>query len=315
MAFEIGNKFVVAVASSALFDLSDSDAVFKRDGESSYRAYQRENETVILAQGVVFPLVKRLLALRDQNGEPLIEVVLFSRNDPDTGLRVFNSIEHYGLPISRAVFVAGKNPFHYLTAFNASLFLSGNQMDVREAIEHGLPAGYVSPTNYQDDNADKELRLAFDFDGIIADDSSEQVFRNSGIDTYQSHEKIHANETMHEGPLYRFLKELSKIQKIELAEREKDDSYEPRVRIAVCTARNAPAHERVIKTLRNWDIRVDEAFFLGGIDKIHVLEIYRPHIFFDDQKGHIEGVSSKFPSVHVPYGVANVNIQQEDQNE
>lgn len=259
----------------------------------------------MLLPGVAYPLIKRLLGLNKDDFQ-MIEVVLFSRNDPDTGLRVFNSIEHYGLPISRAVFVAGKNPFNYLNSFNASLFLSGNKQDVREAINHGLPAGYVEDTEYKDNDEDDELRIAFDFDGVLADDSSERIYKDGGIRPFQLHEIKHAHQTMPEGPLYSFLKGISKFQKKELEKKEENKDYHPTVRIAVCTARNAPAHKRVVHTLRQWDIRVDEAFFLGGVNKARVLEVYRPHIFFDDQIGHIEGISEQFPSVHVPYGVANV---------
>lgn len=305
MGYELQGKLVVAVASSALFDLRESDEVFRTKGEDAYREFQRENENRILAPGVAFPLIKRLLSLNDDKEEALVEVMLFSRNDPDTGLRVFKSIQHYDLPITRAVFVTGRNPFEYMKAFNASLFLSGNQEDVRQAINNGMPAGYVEETEYVDDD-DEELRIAFDFDGVIVDDSSEQVFKEANdLDIYQMHEKAHAHESLPEGPLSRFLFQVSKIQKQELQKQKEDPSYKSKIRIALCTARNAPAHERVVTTLRNWDIRVDEAFFLGGIEKKGVLEIYKPHIFFDDQRTHIEGVSKLFPSVHIPYGVAN----------
>lgn len=274
-------------------------------GENTYREYQRKNEMKVLQTGVVFPLVKRLLDLNDEQSQP-IEVVLFSRNDPDTGLRVFNSIEHYGLNMSRAVFVTGKNPYKYLQAFNASLFLSGNKEDVKEAIEHGFPAGYVSKTEYEDDETDRELRIAFDFDAVLADDASEKIFQAEGLDEFQRHEITHANTPMEGGPLFKFLTRISKIQRAEIIKHENDSDYHPKVRIAVCTARNAPAHKRVVNTLREWDIRIDEAFFLGGMNKASVLEVYQPHIFFDDQTTHIESISKKFPSVHVPYGVTNI---------
>lgn len=304
MAYDLTDKLVVAVASSALFDLTDSDRIFTTEGEDAYREYQRAHETEILRPGVVYPLVKRLLDLNDEKSQ-LIEVVLFSRNDPDTGLRVFNSIEEHGLDISRAVFVTGENPFKYLEAFNASLFLSGNKDDVKEAIEHGFPAGHVSETEYEDNEADNELRMAFDFDAVLADDASEKVYQEKGLDAYKEHESEYGSTPMEAGPLYKFLIRISKIQKIELEKKERDPEYHPKVRIAVCTARNAPAHKRVVTTLREWDIRVDEAFFLGGMNKGEVLEVYQPHIFFDDQTTHIESVSKKFPSVHVPYGIAN----------
>lgn len=304
MPYEIEGKFVIAVASSALFDLSESDRVFREKGEETYRAYQREHVNEVLATGVAFPLIKRLLSVNTPQ-EQLVEVVLLSRNDPDTGLRVFNSIEHYGLSISRAVFVAGSSPFQYMGAFNASLFLSGNPKDVKEAVKNGFPAGCIYPTDYVDDDKDKELRLAFDFDGVIADDSAESIFQNGALENFHTHERELASEPLPAGPLLRFFTEISKLQKKEIDKNQSDPNYKPKIRIAIVTARNAPAHERVITTLRKLDIRVDEAFFLGGIEKKRVLSIFKPHIFFDDQVGHIEGVARLVPSVHVPFGVAN----------
>lgn len=306
MAYTLENKLVIAVASSALFNLSESDRVFQDEGEDNYRAYQRENEDNILATGVAFPLIKRLLHLNSPDEDAVVEVILFSKNDPDTGLRVFKSIQHYGLAISRAVFVTGRDPFKYMESFNASLFLSGNEADVKEAIARGLPAGHVvAPIQYEDDNED-ELRIAFDFDGVLADDSAEAIYKQAKeIKEYFDHETKHAKKEMPAGPLYKFVKRISAIQKDEREKELKDPNYTSKIRIAVCTARNAPALERVVTTLRAWDVLVDEAFFLGGIKKTGVLNVYAPHIFFDDQMGHIENVSEKFPSVHIPYGVAN----------
>ena len=306
MAFNLENKLVVAVASSALFDLHESDQVFRKQGEEAYRTYQRDHEDTPLSPGVAFPLIKRLLNLNSPNNEPVIEVILFSKNDPDTGLRVFKSIEKCKLPITRAVFVTGRDPFKYMKAFNASLFLSGNKDDVQEAILQGLPAGHVVDTPKYEDDDDDELRIAFDFDGVIADDSSETIYNKvSNITEYFEHEKKHAGESMPEGPLFKFFQGLSKIQKSELQKEMENEQYQSKIRIALCTARNAPAIERVVTTLRESDIRLDEAFFLGGIEKSHVLEVYKPHMFFDDQTVHIDSVSKKFPSVHIPYGIAN----------
>ncbi|MCR8843313.1 5'-nucleotidase [Paenibacillus sp. SC116] len=304
MPYEIESKFVISVASSALFDLSESDRVFRENGEDAYREYQRKHDNEVFATGVAYPLIKRLLSINTPQ-EQLVEVVLLSRNDPDTGLRVFKSIEHYGLSISRAVFVAGNNPFEYMGAFNASLFLSGNPEDVKEAVERGYPAGCIYPSNYVDDEEDTELRLAFDFDGIIADDSAESIFQGGALENFHSHERDLAGEPLPAGPLLRFFTEIANLQKKEIAKNQSDPTYKPKIRIAIATARNAPAHERVITTLRKLDIRVDEAFFLGGIEKKRVLSIFKPHIFFDDQVSHIEGVARIFPSVHVPFGVTN----------
>ena len=305
MAYSVENKLVIAIASSALFDLSESDCVYRDRGTEAYRRYQRENEKVVLPRGVAFPLIQRLLGLNGAT-EPdrLVEVVLLSRNDPDTGLRVFNSIQHYGLDISRAAFVSGKTPYRYLTAFNAALFLSANEADVKEAVLRGAPAGQVLPTDFVDDGT-AELRIAFDFDGIIADDSAEAIFKSSGLEAFQSSEAKAAAVPMPAGPLSQFFREVAKVQGRERAKQEADPGYEPRVRIAIVTARNAPAHERVVTTLREWGIRVDESFFLGGIDKARILAEFQPHIFFDDTLSHVQGASRLVPSVHVPFGVAN----------
>ncbi|GAF06607.1 5'-nucleotidase [Paenibacillus pini JCM 16418] len=261
----------------------------------------------MLGKGVAFPLIKRLLSINGDSPEDQpVEVVLLSRNDADTGLRVFKSIEKYQLPITRAVFTAGGNPFQYMEAFNASIFLSGNPHDVKEAVKRGFPAGCIYPSDYIDDDQDHELRIAFDFDGIIADDSAETVFQQEGaLASFHDHEKSKASEPLPAGPLLRFFTEISKLQKRILDKVATEPDYKPRIRVAIVTARNAPAHERVITTLRKLDIRVDEAFFLGGIDKGRVLKIFNPHIFFDDQVGHIEGVARIVPSVHVPFGITN----------
>ena len=307
MAYPIEKKLVIAVASSALFDLSESDKVYRDKGVDIYRKYQRKKENVTLQPGVAFPLVRRLLRLNDGFAEPdaPVEVVLLSRNDPDTGLRVVNSIEKHGLRMSRAVFVSGGNPFRYMNAMNASLFLSANLTDVRNAVKDGLPAGRVFPTTFADREDDLELRVAFDFDGVVADDSSEAVYKKKGLKAFQQSETDHAMEPLREGPLARFFREVSRLQQFEREKKKKDSSYVPRLRTAIVTARNAPAHKRVVATLRNWGIEVDEVFFLGGISKNRVLEEFKPHIFFDDQLQHIEGVAGATPSAHVPFGVAN----------
>jgi 5'-nucleotidase len=253
----------------------------------------------------VFPLIERILSVNTAEEQPG-EVVLLSRNDADTGLRAFKSIEHYRLPISRAAFVSGNNPFPYMDAFHACLFLSGNSDDVREAVAHGYPAGCIYPTEYMDQREDEELRLAFDFDGIVADDSAETVFQQSGgLGAFHRHEKEHAAEPLPPGPLLTFIKGIAKLQSRILDRSRQDPNAKAKIRVAIVTARNAPAHERVITTLRNFDIQVDDAFFVGGIDKSRVLRIYRLHIFFDDQREHIERVARIVPSVHVPFGVTN----------
>lgn len=317
MAYPIEEKFVIAVASSALFNLEDSDKIFREQGEEVYRAHQRENETKVLDTGVAFPLIKRLLQINTGKDKP-VEVVLLSRNDPDTGLRVFNSIEHYGLDISRAAFVTGDNPFKYMNAFNASLFLSGNKADVEQAVAMGLPAGCIQPTSFVDNDDDLELRLAFDFDGVIADDSAEKVYQSGGstggLESFHEHETLNALEPLPPGPLLRFFNELAKLQKKIKDSNQEKSASKPSIKIAIVTARNAPAHTRVVHTLRSLDIFVDEALFLGGVNKNNVLSVFKPHIFFDDQIGHINDVSGQFPSVHVPFGITNKESKEGGNN-
>lgn len=309
MKFDIDNMLVIAVSSSALFDMTEEDRIFAEKGEDAYRAHQHKNEHIPLQVGVAFPLVRRLLSLNDDakyEEEQQVEVVLLSQNDADTGLRVFNSIEHYNLPITRAVFSNGGTPFIYMEGFNACLFLSGDPDNVKRAVELGLPAGQVFPTDFEDDEDDPELRIAFDFDGIIADDSSETVFQEGHLTAFREHELKNKGEPLPAGPLAKFMKELSRIQQHEEEKKREDPQYKKRVRIAIATARNAPGHERVISTVRSWGIVVDVVFFLGGIEKQRVLKTFKPHIFFDDQLSNIENVARVAPSVHVPFGVTNI---------
>lgn len=306
MPYSVADKLVVAVASSALFDLNESDRVYREQGVAEYRRYQREHEKDVLTPGVAFALIKRLLGLNgDTSDSRVVEVILLSRNDPDTGLRVFNSIQHHGLDITRAVFVSGRDPIRYLVAFNTALFLSANPKDVKDAIMQGAPAGRVFPTQYVDDPSQPELRIAFDFDGVIGDDSAEVVFKDHGLAEFLRSEKEQSGTAHPKGPLHKFFSEISRLQQRELMRKAQDSSYQPRIRIAIVTARNAPAHERVVTSLREWGIQVDEVFFLGGIEKSKILEVFRPHIFFDDQLAHIEGAASITPSAHVPFGIAN----------
>ncbi|RDE19883.1 5'-nucleotidase [Motiliproteus coralliicola] len=306
MPYDIENRLVVGLASSALFDLQHSDAVFREKGERAYRVYQREHQDQPLEPGVAFPFVRRLLALNTLDpANPPVEVVLLSHNDPDTGLRVFNSIEHYGLGIQRAVFQQGRSPHEFIPAFNISLFLSANEADVQQAMSLGLPAGLVLDSHTADDPADDELRLAFDFDGVLADDESEQVYQQGDLEQFQQHEKARADIPHNPGPLKDFLAKIAKIQQLEQEQAESDENYRPRLRLAIVTARSAPAHARVIKTMRSWDLMVNDAFFLGGVEKRRVLEVWAPHIFFDDQRGHLDAAAGVSPSVHIPFGIAN----------
>ena len=304
MAFPIENKLVVAVSSSALFDLSESAKVYNERGLEEYRLYQEQNIDMPLGKGVAFPFVKRLLSLNELFPiEQPVEVVLLSRNSPETGLRVFRTIKHYGLDISRASFFSGESPYKYLPAFNASLFLSASERDVKNACDAGYAAGRVLDSVVMDDATDQELRIAFDFDGVIADDDSEKIFQEHGLKAFHTHEAT-TKAPLDPGPLADLLIKISNLQKLEMERMAKDADYNRKIKISIVTARNAPAHERVVNTLKSWGVEVTEAFFLGGISKDRVLEIMRPHIFFDDQMLHLDHLRN-VPAVHIPMGIAN----------
>lgn len=308
MPYELKDRLVVGVASSAMFDLTESDKVFRTEGEEKYRKYQEDNKAVPLAPGIAFSFIKRLLSLNDLSTEgegPLIEVVLLSRNDPDTGLRVMNSIQHHGLSITRAIFQQGLSPYAYINALSISLFLSSNKSDVLEAISKDLPAGYVMESKKIDDPNDETLRIAFDFDGVLADDASETVMQQGNLEKFHDHETANVMEPHGSGPLKNFLVRMSKIQRAEEDRRKIDPNYKNRLRVSIVTARNAPSHERAINTLKSWGVMANDAFFLGGVEKKLVLDVLQPHIFFDDQSGHLATASEVAPSVHIPFGITN----------
>lgn len=311
MPFPIEEKLVIGVASSALFDLSDSHQVYLDEGPEAYRSHQARQRDVILARGVAFPFIRRFLSLnRCFPQQAPVEVVLFSRNSPETGLRVMRSIAHYGLDISRAVFMSGKSPYPYLPAFNTALFLSANEEDVKSAIAVDYPAGLVLPSAIADEEDDIELRVAFDFDGVIADDESETVYkRNNDLGEFHAHETLHMARPHQPGPLAGMFRKLAMLQQLEHDAQQADPDYRRIVRIAIITARSAPAHERVVTTLGSWGVSADETFFLGGMDKARVLSVFKPHIFFDDQLTHLKsGAGGTIPMVHVPFGVANRRV-------
>ena len=311
MAFQIEQKLVIGVASSALFDLSESHQVYLEEGPDAYRGYQERHLDVILGKGVAFPFIRRFLNINKcLPRQSPVEVVLFSRNSPETGLRVMRSIAHYGLDISRAAFMNGKSPYAYLPAFNASLFLSANEEDVKSAIAVDYPAGLVLPSRIADDEDDLELRVAFDFDGVLADDESETVFkRNNDLDEFHAHERLHVARPHQPGPLADLFRKLAMMQRLEDRAQRRDPGYRKIVRIAIITARNAPSHELVVTTMKSWGVSADETFFLGGMEKARVLSVFRPHIFFDDQLTHLKAApGGTIPMVHVPFGIANRRI-------
>lgn len=307
MPYDLKSRLVIGLASSALFDLTDSDEVFRTEGEDAYRKYQRANQGLPLSQGVAFSFIRRLLSLNGLDpSNPPVEVILLSRNDPDTGLRVMNSIDYHNLPMTRAVFLQGRSPHAYIPALHISLFLSANEVDVKQAMLAGYPAGQVLRSATHDNLTDKELRIAFDFDGVLADDQAEAVYQETkDLREFHALETSLADVPHNPGPLAEFLKKVSAIQKMEQIKSDSDRAYSPKLRISIVTARNAPSHERVINTMRAWDITVNEAFFLGGIEKKAVLEVLQPHIFFDDQRLHLDPAANVLPAVHIPFGVAN----------
>ncbi|MGF1662633.1 MAG: 5'-nucleotidase [Kineosporiaceae bacterium] len=314
MGYSLEHRLVIGIASSALFDLSESDAVFKKEGEDAYRQYQERHLSRMLEPGVAFPFIRRILSLNDlsEEGNPLVEVIIMSRNDPDTGLRVMRSIAAHSLPMSRAIFTQGQAPYHFMRPLNMSLFLSADDADVREAVTAGLPAGRVMDSKVTDESEDRQLRIAFDFDGVLADDSSETIFRSEGIDGFRNHEEVNVARPHNPGPLRDFLAGVNRIQRIELEQRAQDPAYGPRLRVSLITARNAPAHERAVTSLKAWGVTVNDAFFLGGIDKGLITEQLRPHIFFDDQTSHLDGTARSIPRVHVPFGIANEPMAASD---
>lgn len=306
MPYPIERKLVIAVASSALFDLNESDKVFREKGPKEYRKYQEIHLDDPLKKGVAFPFIRRFLNINKHFYEERpVEVVLLSRNSSITGKRVFRSINHYGMDISRAAFLEGKSPYTYIPAFNSSLFLSSNEEDISKAIDYGYPAGMVLPSEVVDDQDDSELRIAFDFDGVIADDASERVYREGAIGDFHEHETSKSHVPHRPGPLAELFKKLSFMQKLEDKAVEKNPEYNRIIRTAIITARNAPSHERVVTTLEHWGVSANEVFFLGGMKKDRILTVLKPHIFFDDQKDHLDSDAGNIPMVHIPFGIAN----------
>ncbi|MBP7823676.1 MAG: 5'-nucleotidase [Pseudomonas sp.] len=293
----LDEQLVLAISSRALFDLSESHRIYESQGVEAYRQYQIDNEEQVLAPGEAFPLVHKLLALNKRLGRQRVEVILVSRNSADTGLRIFNSIEHYGLGISRAAFVGGRSPYPYLAAFGCHLFLSSHAEDVRSALDAGFAAATLLPGGVRRAES-HELRIAFDGDAVLFTDASERVFQQDGLAAFQAHERTAARQPLEGGPFKAFLAALNQLQQ----EFSVEDCP---IRTALVTARSAPAHERVIRTLRAWDIRLDESLFLGGLEKSAFLEAFAADLFFDDQTGHCLKASQVVATGHVPHGVSN----------
>lgn len=296
MAFKLDDKLVVGISSRALFDLEEENKIFESEGLEAYSEYQLAHENDILKPGTAFPLIKALHKL-NSNGKYLTEIIIMSKNSTDTSLRIFNSIKHYGLDISRAALVSGAPIAPYLNAFRTDLFLSANEEDVQEAINANVAAGIICSHSELPIDPDKDIeqiRIAFDGDAVIFSDESEKIYKAEGLEAFSRHEQQNAQKPLPEGPFAKLLKTISFIQ------RGFKDGVVP-IRTALVTARSAPAHERVIRTLRAWDIRIDEAFFLGGIEKSEVLKAFGANIFFDDQTVHTEPASKMVPAARVPY--------------
>lgn len=296
MAVSLANKMVVGISSRALFDLEYENQIYETQGLQAYLKYQHEHEQDILKPGTAFPLIKALHKLNDC-GEQLVEIIIMSKNSADASLRIFNSIEYYGLDITRAALVGGNQIAPYLTAFKADLFLSANEQDVQEAINAGIAAGLICShenLNISPDEEIDEIRIAFDGDAVIFSDESEWIFKRQGLDAFAEHERLNANNPLPEGPFAKLLSTISTVQK------QLGTENVP-IRTALVTARNAPAHERVIRTLISWNVRIDEAFFLGGLQKSDVLKAFGAHIFFDDQAVHTDPASKLVPAARVPY--------------
>jgi 5'-nucleotidase len=292
------DKLVIAISSRALFNLDDSHQVYEKQGLAAYSDYQVAREDEPLEPGEAFPLVKKLLRLNHSlPADTRVEVVLLSRNSADTGLRVFNSIQHYELDISRAAFCGGESPWRYINAFGCKLFLSNEAQDVRHALESGVAAATLVSRSSGDSDSE-QLRFAFDGDAVLFSDEAERVYKREGLEAFTASEKAAAREPLGGGPFKPFLAALHRLQ-------QSFPPTEAPIRTALVTARSAPAHERVIRTLRAWNIRIDESIFLGGLNKTEFLRAYQADVFFDDQPMHCESASPHVTTGHVPHGVAN----------
>jgi len=296
MPVSLAGQLVVAISSRALFDFEEENEQFEATDDRTYMRLQMERLEVPAKRGVAFSLVNKLLAFNA--GEPKVEVVILSRNDPYSGMRVFRSAKHYGLPIQRGVFTRGESPWRYLRPLSANLFLSTNEADVRSALAAGVPAARVYPHSARASDAHpNEVRIAFDGDAVLFSDEAEQVFQLSGLDAFQAHEHERAATPLAAGPFKPLLEALHRLQH--------EPSLDMRIRTALVTARSAPAHERAIRTLMDWHVEVDQAMFLGGLPKGEFLREFEPDFFFDDQTGHIENAAPHVPAGHVASGVSN----------
>ncbi len=297
MPVTLAGQLVVAISSRALFDFEEENQHFEATDDRAYMRLQLDRLEQAAKPGVAFSLVNKLLAFN--GAAPSVEVVILSRNDPVSGMRVFRSAKHYGLPIQRGVFTRGQSPWRYLRPLSANLFLSTNEPDVRSALAAGVPAARVYPHSKRASDAHPcEVRIAFDGDAVLFSDEAERVYQRSGLDAFQTHERDRAASPLAAGPFKPLLEALQKLQRA--------SSPRMRIRTALVTARSAPAHERAIRTLMDWHIEVDEAMFLGGLPKGEFLREFEPDFFFDDQTGHVDSAAAHVPAGHVASGVSNL---------
>ena len=297
MAYDLSEPLVIGISSRALFNLEQENKIFEEQGLSEYEAYQVQHEKDVLAKGSAFQLVRAFLNLNTLQEKRLVEVIGMSRNSPNTSLRIFNSIAHYGLDITRAALTGGAEIAPYLKAFRTDLFLSANQDDVKQAVDGGVAAATILPGSPHDnpDSAVNQIHIAFDGDAVLFAAEAERIYRHEGIDAFQENEREKADIPLERGPFANFLTAVAHIQSLFPSKEAAP------IRTALVTSRNAPAHERAVKTLRYWGVRVDEAFFLGGVSKKDVLSAFGAHIFFDDQHIHAGPASEVVPAAVVPY--------------
>ena len=300
MPYDLSNYLVIGVSSRALFDLSRENEIFESKGLEAYCQYQLEHENDVLQPGTGFALIEAILRINGiEPGVRRTEVVIISRNSADTSLRISNSIDHYRLDITRAAFTGGEPVAKYLNAFDVDLFLSATEEDVQAAVDSNVAAGLIYDGPGRDSTDPLEqIRIAFDGDAVLFSKESEMIYQQQGLEAFIAHEKQNARQPLPEGPFAKLLKTLSFLQ-FDL-DRKSTHGRTP-IRTALVTARNSPAHERVIRTLRTWNVRIDETFFLGGVPKHKILESFSPHIFFDDQHQHCEGASRVVPTARVPH--------------
>ncbi len=300
MPYDLSNYLVIGVSSRALFDLNRENEIYEKEGLEAYCRYQLEHENDVLKPGTGFALIEAMLSINEiEAGVRRTEVVIISRNSADTSLRISNSIDSYELDITRAAFTGGEPVAKYLNAFEVDLFLSATEEDVQAAVESNVAAGliYDGPSRNRTDPLE-QIRIAFDGDAVLFSKESEMIYQQQGLEAFIEHEKLNAEKPLPEGPFAKLLKTLSFLQ-FDLTNSTTQKT--PPIRTALVTARNSPAHERVIRTLRTWNVRIDETFFLGGVPKHKILESFSPHIFFDDQHQHCEGAARVVPTARVPH--------------